>query len=147
MGKGFCISQKKKSLSLGPSACASPPLPSLPTDSSSSTQPSQLWLDWPSGGCVPSSWVGRSPMRAWTWWLLPFSCTLSPSPLPGDVLHLSPGQEVPLGSAIILAASVHMGEVTEPRGRRGSKTPPPLQSRLRARGSPDCGGLGTWLGP
>lgn len=34
-------------------------------------------------------------MRAWTWWLLPFSCTLSPSLLPGDSLHLFPIQEVP----------------------------------------------------
>lgn len=40
-------------------------------------------------------------MRAWTWWLLPFSCTLSPSPLPGDSLHLFPSQEVPLGPAFI----------------------------------------------
>lgn len=66
-------------------------------------------------------------MRAWTWWLLPFSCTLSPSPLPGDSLHLSPSQEVPLGPAFIPRASVHMGEVAEPRDRRGSNPRNPHQ--------------------
>ena len=96
---------------------------------------------------MPSSWVGRSPMRAWTWWLLPFSCTLSPSPLPGDVLHLSPGQEVPLGSAVILAASVHMGEVTEPRGRRGSKTPPPPTVQTKGSRLPRLWGAGHVAGP
>lgn len=38
-------------------------------------------------------------MRAWTWWLLLFSCTLSPSPFPGDTLRLFSSQEVPLGAS------------------------------------------------
>lgn len=60
-------------------------LPFLPLpDSSSSTQPSPVWLAWPSGGYVPSFWVMDSLMRAWIWWLLLSSCTLSPSPLPGN---------------------------------------------------------------
>lgn len=38
--------------------------PSSP-DSSSSTQPTRVWLAWPSGGCVPSFWVRASLTRAW----------------------------------------------------------------------------------
>jgi len=87
-------------------------------------------------------------MRAWTWWLLPFSCTLSPSALPGDGLHVSPSQEVPLGSAVFLPASVHMGEVAETRGRRGSKTPPSPAVQTKGSRLPRLWGAGhMWLGP
>lgn len=77
-------------------------LPFLPLpDSSSSTRPSQVWLAWPSGGCVPSFWVMDSVMRAWIWWLLPSSCTLSPSPLPGNSSNVFLTQEVALPDAVL----------------------------------------------
>ena len=79
---------------------------------------------------------------------LPFSCTLSPSALPGDGLHVSPSQEVPLGSAVFLPASVHMGEVAETRGRRGSKTPPSPAVQTKGSRLPRLWGAGhMWLGP
>lgn len=77
-------------------------LPRLPPpDSSSSTQPTRGWLAWPSGGCVPSFWVRASLTRAWICWPLHSSCTLSPSPLPGNDLDAFLAREVALSDAVL----------------------------------------------
>lgn len=83
--------------------------------------------------------VGACPAPGWELtdesldhqWLLPFSCTLSPSPLPGDALHLSLARKFPWGQLSSFLLPVHMGQVAETRGRRGSKTPasPAIQTK------------------